>query len=63
VHHYRLRRHAIDSGPFSSLVTGRVSRSWSIWVSFKLEGYGVDAAEFCRQACTKTRQIAVEIDK
>src|SRR5262249_15090927 len=32
-----------------------------IWVSFKLEGYAVDAAEFCRQACTKTRQIAVEM--
>jgi hypothetical protein len=26
---YRLRRRAIDSGPFSSLVTGKASRSWS----------------------------------
>jgi hypothetical protein len=28
-HRYRLRRRAIDSGPFSSLVTGKVSRSSS----------------------------------
>jgi len=26
---YRLRRRAIDSAPFSSLVTGRASRFWS----------------------------------
>jgi hypothetical protein len=28
-HRYRLRRRAIGSGPFLSLVTGRVCRSWS----------------------------------
>ena len=28
-HRYRLRRRAIDSAPFSSLVTGRAFRFWS----------------------------------
>jgi hypothetical protein len=32
-----------------------------IWVRFSLEGYNVDAAEFCKQASTKTRQLAVEM--
>jgi hypothetical protein len=39
---YCLRRRAIDSGPFLSLVTGRASRSWSAlhqpgWQPFQIE--------------------------
>ncbi len=38
-------------------VTERVER----WVSFVIEGHGVNAAGFCNEACAKTRRIVTEM--
>jgi hypothetical protein len=32
-----------------------------IWVSFLIDGYNVNAADFCRRACQQTRRIVTEI--
>jgi hypothetical protein len=42
---YRARRRAIDSAPFSSLVTGRVSRSWS---ALRIDGLSETAGLLAR---------------
>jgi len=34
-----------------------VSEQVEIWVSFVLEGYGVDALGFCKEACQNTRVL------
>lgn len=41
--------------------TPGVTEQVEIWVSFVLEGYGVNALGFCREACQKTRVLIEEI--
>jgi len=41
--------------------TPGVTEQVEIWVSFVLEGYGVNALGFCRKACQKTRVLIEEI--
>ena len=33
------------------------------WVSFNIQGYGVNAAAFCAEACKNVRRIATEMSE
>lgn len=41
--------------------TPGVTEQMEIWVSFILEGYGVNALGFCKEACQKTRVLIEEM--
>ena len=41
--------------------TPGVTEKIETWVSFVIEGYHVNAAGFCKEACQKTRKIAEEM--
>lgn len=41
--------------------TPGVTERIETWVSFLIEGHGVNAAGFCQEACAKTRQIVIDM--
>lgn len=42
--------------------TPGVTEKIEVWVSFIIDGYNVNAAAFCRDACDETKIIAIEMD-
>jgi hypothetical protein len=51
----------IDLSTQRIVPTPGVSEVVEIWVSFIVEGYGVNALGFCREACHKTRALIEEM--
>ena len=51
----------IDPTTQRIMSTPGVTETIETWVSFVIEGYGVNAAGFCADACRSTRQIAEEM--
>lgn len=51
----------IDPATQRIVPTEGVTEKLEIWVNFIIDGYGVDAAGFCKQACKETRRIVEEM--
>jgi hypothetical protein len=43
--------------------TPGVTEKIEVWVGFEIQGYGVNAAGFCTEACREVRRIAVEMSE
>ena len=51
----------IDPSTQRIIPTPGVTEQVEIWVSFIFEGYGVNALQFCKEACQKTRMLINEM--
>lgn len=51
----------IDSETQRIKPTPGITERIEVWVSFEFEGYGINALEFCIEACRKTHQLVEEM--
>jgi hypothetical protein len=51
----------IDPATQRIVPTSGVTERIEVWVSFVIEGYGVNAGGFCKDACRETRRITQEM--